>query len=224
MQPWKMFIRSASVVTVLTAGALAAGQAVVPFANVSRGTSPTVEEPAPEEQTPVVDPAEEAPETDDTTTTPEPEAPAEEAPETEEPSSDPVVDDAPEVPEEDVTPVDVTAVPPAPVVEKAPKVKKDKKAKKEKLYDHNCDGHEDNGWVQKGSSTLAKDCPDTGRSAPGAPAHAAAPAAAPAAASDTKGRSGDAKQDGNNGRSEDVRQDGNAGRSASAPGRIGKSL
>ena len=66
MQTWKLFIRSASVVTVLTAGAFAAGQAVVPFANASRGVSPSVEEPAPD---PVVDPAEEAPETDDSTTT-----------------------------------------------------------------------------------------------------------------------------------------------------------
>ena len=97
MQPWKMFIRSASVVTVLTAGAFAAGQAVVPFANASRGTSPAVEEPAPEEEIPVVDPAEEAPETDDsTTTTTEPEAPAtDDAPSTDEPSTDPVVDPAP---------------------------------------------------------------------------------------------------------------------------------
>jgi outer membrane biosynthesis protein TonB len=228
MQPWKMFIRSAGVVTVLTAGALAAGQAVVPFSNVSRGVSPTVEEPAPEEEIPVVDPAEEAPETDDsTTTTTEPEAPAtDETDEADEPADDPIddpIDDpAPaEVPEESaVTPIDVDAVAPAPIADAAPKANKAKKAKKVK-GDHNCDGHPDNGWMKHVPKGKTYPTCDTA-AAPADPAPASA--AAPAAASGNNGRSESAKEDGDNGRSESAKQDGDNGRSASAPGRMKKGL
>jgi cytoskeletal protein RodZ len=222
MQPWKMFIRSVSVVTLLTAGGFAAGQAVVPFANVSRGTSPTVEEPAPEEETPAVDPAEEAPETDDsTTTTTEPEATDDDAPSTDDPA-----EEAPEVAEEPTTTttapevIEVNVAPPAPVADPAPKAKKAKKDKKTKAHDHNCDGHPDNGWLNKDPKYDYR----PGRCTPpavSAPAPAAAPA--PASADDNNGRSDAARQDGP-GRSVEAKQDGPNGRSTSAPGRMGKSL
>ena len=245
MQPWKMFIRSVSIVTLLTAGGFAAGQAVVPFANASRGVSPAVEEPAPDDEAPVVDPAAEAPETDDsTTTTTKPEAPAtDDAPSTDDtPSADPVVDPAPapEVPETTtttVTPVDVTAVPPAaPVADPAPKAKKDKKAKKDRTWDHDCNGKADNGWRKKDRAwfdakgrvpcILTPDgpVPAWSATAPAPAAPVAAPAAAPASASDNQGRSDEPKQDGNRGRSDGAKQDGDNGRSASAPGRMKKGL
>jgi hypothetical protein len=225
MQPWKMFIRSASVVTVLTAGGFAAGQAVVPFVNASRGTSPAVEEPAPDAETPVVDPADEAPETDDSTTT-TPEAPAvDDAPSTDEPANDPVVDPAPdaEVPEEStttttVTPIDVTAAPPAAPAPKAPKAKK---AKSEKVKgDHNCDGHADNGWHNRPDlypnyPAPNSNCPTTGRPAP---APASAPAPAPAPAAEDKGRSESAP---GHTKSDDRPSN---GRPATAPGQMKKSV
>ena len=200
MQPWKMFIRSVSVVTVLTAGGFAAGQAVVPFVNTSRNASPVVEEEAPDTEAPTVDPAAEVDETDATTT-----------PETDAPSVDPVDDPAPkpaeEAPAEEapakeapaaVTPIDVTAAPvadPAPEAPKAKKAKpakKAKKAKSEKVYDHNGDCHADNGWVKSPNKPqppqrLAADCDET-KSSQRTPAPAAAPADTP----QDKGRSEDA--------------------------------
>lgn len=216
MQTWKMFIRSAGVVTVLTAGAFAAGQAVVPFANASRGVDPAVEEPAPD---PVVDPAEdEAPETDDSaTTTTEPEAPAtDDVPETDDPADDPVGDPAPAdvLEESDVTRIDVDAVPSAPVADPAPEAKKAKKVK----GDHNCDGHPDNGWHNR--KDLYPNYPETNELCSDNASASADSAPADAAASGNNGRSESAKEDGNNGRSESAKQNGNNGRSASAPGRM----
>jgi hypothetical protein len=191
MQPWKMFVRSVSVVTVLTAGGFAAGQAVMPFTNASRGTAPSVEEEAPDTEAPAVDPAAEV---DDTTTTTE-------APASETPSVDPVADPVPttppavEAPVESTTttttatPIDVTAAPPAapvadPAPAKAPKVKKAKKAK----GDHNCDGHLDNGWMKHvPPGKTYPDCNATSAPAP-APAPVSAPAPAPTAAPQDKGR------------------------------------
>ena len=189
MQPWKMFIRSASVVTLLTVGAFAAGQAVVPFANTSRNASPAVEEEAPDTEAPTVDPAAEVDETDSTTTTTE-------VPKSDAPSVDPVEDPAPTTPPADEAPeeLDVTAAPPAvPVADPAPaapKVKKDKKDKKVK-GDHNCDGHLDNGWHNDrvkypNYPAPNSNCPPTVSPAP-------APAApAPAPAPQEKGRSASA--------------------------------
>jgi ribonuclease E len=197
MQPWKMFIRSVSVVTLLTAGGFAAGQAVVPFANTSRNASPAVEE-APDTEAPTVDPAAEVDQTDSTTTTTE-------APKPDAPSVDPVDDPAPikppavETPDESTTttttatPIDVTAAPPAvpvadPAPAVAPKAKKAKKAKKEK-GDHNCDFKPDNGWHNKTPDTDPRRCPPRTTSAPApAPAPASAPVPAPAPAPQDKGR------------------------------------
>jgi hypothetical protein len=199
MQPWKMFVRSLSVVTVLTAGGFAAGQDVLPFTHTSGSTSPQVSEDdaAPDTEAPAVDPAAEVGETDSTTTTTE-------APKSDAPSVDPVADPAPitppavETPEESTTttttseptPIDVTAAPPAtPVADPAPAVApKAPKAKKTK-GDHNCDGHPDNGWSKKDAAWRAehdkKDrCPANGP----APAPAAPAAPAPAPAPQDKGR------------------------------------
>jgi hypothetical protein len=105
------------------------------------------------------------------------------------------------------------------VAEPAPKAKKAKKAKKEKLYDHNCDEHRDNGWVKKGTSTLAEDC-DYGTSQP-APA-APAPAADPAPASPEKGRSASAPGHTKGDRPETA--PGQENRPDGAPGQAKKSL
>jgi hypothetical protein len=194
-QPWKMFIRSVSVVTVLTAGGFAAGQGVLPFTNTSRIAKPSVEEPAPD-TTPAVDPAVE---TDPSTTTTTTEAPKPDAP-----AADPVVDPAPTKPPAVDTPADSTTTttaapepvvinvaPPAPAVDPAPAVApKAKKAKKDK-GDHNCDGHLDNGWrkhVPPGKTYPTCPAPSAPAPAPVA-APAAAPAPAPAAAPADLGRS-----------------------------------
>jgi hypothetical protein len=115
MQPWKMFVRSVSVVTLLTAGGFAAGQDVLPFANVSRGVAPQVfvaddtaldATAADATDTPVVDPAAEVGEADSSTTTTTA-APAADTPTTDTPATDP----APIVPVVDVPKTVVT--PPA---------------------------------------------------------------------------------------------------------------
>ena len=143
MQPWKMFVRSVSVVTVLTAGGFAAGQNVLPFANASRHASPqvSVDDTAPDTETPAVDPAAVVDETDSatTTTTTTTETPAEDTP-----SADPVSDPAP-APKPTTTtttvePVEVNIAPSAPAADPAPEKVKG---------DHNCDGHADNGWHDK---------------------------------------------------------------------------
>src|SRR6185295_9929969 len=101
MQPWKMFIRSVSVVTVLTAGGFAAGQSVVPFMHTSRTSMPQVSEgdgTAPDAEVPAVDPAAEE-STDDTTTTTT-EAPKADAPD---PVNDPAPAPAVDTPDESTT-------------------------------------------------------------------------------------------------------------------------
>ena len=235
-QPWKMFIRSVSVVTVLTAGGFAAGQGVLPFTTTSRIAKPSVEEPAPD-TTPAVDPAVE---TDPSTTTTTTEAPKPDAP-----AADPVVDPAPtkppvvDTPDDSTTtttakPIDITAVPAAPV--EAPKPPKAPKAKPDKKKgDHNCDGHPDNGWLKKLPANHTYPQPRKGRDCvtPSAPAPVAAagsdpaPAAAPPADED-HGRSATAPGHVDN----DARPEGAPGhvngaqnnRPTTAPGQMKKSV
>jgi len=207
MQPWKMFIRSVSVVTVLTAGGFAAGQVVVPFVQTSRYTAPSVsEDDSTATDAPAVDPA--AEESTDSTTTTTTEAPKDEA-------ADPVDDPAPTkpavTPEESTTtttsaPLDVLA---APKADPAPAVAPKPKDKKVKTGDHNCDTHMDNGWLKHKPANKVypsgKKCPPA--SAPtstAAPTAAPAPAAAPASAAAPTA----------------VPANGDNGRSESAPGHM----
>jgi hypothetical protein len=250
MQPWKMFVRSVSVVTLLTAGGFAAGQDVLPFTHTSGSTSPqvsVVDETAADSETPSVDPAATVDETDSTTTT------TTEAPAVDAPSVDPVGDPAPttppvvEVPDEPTTTTtapapstpapDVSAAPPAtpaendaPVVcaaasegqcgpadpapaaahtfdervqrcrdwwnrladrlaarnrpqwaERARRVaerceaivarwqeKHQGQAVKKQKGDHNCDGHQDNGWRNNPHKTPPAECPPSPAPAPAA--------------------------------------------------------
>ena len=224
MQPWKMFIRSVSIGTLLTAGAFTAVQ-TVPFTNASRGTSPAVEEEAsPDTDAPVVDPAAEVDETDTTTTTeaPTPDDPADT------PSVDPADDPAPiEAPADDAaddttttaepTPIKVTVAPPA--ADPAPAKAKAPKAKKDRTWDHNCDGRADNGWRKKSQAWLdAKDrhpCVITPSGPVPAPAAAPAPSAAPAPAPVAEGKGRSESAPGHT-KSND--------RPASAPGQMKKSV
>jgi hypothetical protein len=130
MVPWKVFIRSVGVVTLLATGGFAAGQDVMPFSHVSRsvgeqavvddGTTPDVE---PAAETPTVDEAA-LPADGDATTT---EVPGTAVPEIVDPADppDPTVVDDPEKPEAPSTTTppatapdaDETVTPPAAPVE-----------------------------------------------------------------------------------------------------------
>ncbi len=156
MQPWKMFVRSVSVVTVLTAGGFAAGQAVVPFANVSRVARPevAVDEDTPDTVAPAVDPAAEVdPATDvestDSSTTTTTEAPKPD------PSTDPTDDPAPikppvaDTPDEPATTTTTTSAPATPIVVTQPDEDVDCAALIPSKGDHNDDDHCDNGWHNK---------------------------------------------------------------------------
>jgi hypothetical protein len=126
MVPWKVFIRSVGVVTLLATGGLATGQDVVPFSHVSRavGAQAVVDDEsiaAPDaDESPTVDEAALPAEGDDTPT--EVTAPADpdsvDPGDTADPAAPPVVE-APEKPEAPTTTpptaapdVDETAVPP----------------------------------------------------------------------------------------------------------------
>ena len=233
MQPWKMFIRSVSVVTLITAGGFAAGQAVVPFANASRGVSPAVEEEAPETEAPEVDPAAEVDETTTTTTAPAAEAPSTDPVVVPEPTKPPA-EEAPEssTPTTTAVPVEITVVDPAPAAPAAPKAKKAKKEKEKAKGDHNCDGKLDNGWYKKRNDPPANHtypeprkgttCVSPPASAP-ASAPAPAPASAPGPASPDKGRSATAPGQTKSDRSGPASgQDNN--RPASAPSQMKKAV
>ena len=195
MLPWKSFVRSVSVVTLLTAGAFAAGSDVTPFSHASRSTSPNVvvdEEPpaVEEEDAPVVDPADEV--ADDTTTT------TTTAPEATDPDADANADDDPIVPEVVDVPevITTTTAPPAaievdkksaPRVIAVPDVSREK-PKKQK-GDHNCDGHLDNGWHNKSAEWRA------GHPG-GCPSPASVPAPVVAEQQDARAPKGDHNGDG----------------------------
>jgi hypothetical protein len=163
MQPWKMFVKSVSVVTVLTAGGFAAGQGVVPFMHTSRITNPQVvegDDTAPDAEAPAVDPAvdEGTDPTTTTTTTTEAPAPAVGTPvEATTPTPSPL---------EVITPTAAPVADPAPAeAPKAPKALKAPKAAKPAVDcknrtpkpkgDHNGDGHCDNGWHNKDAAWIA---------------------------------------------------------------------
>jgi hypothetical protein len=116
MVPWKVFIRSVGVVTLLATGGFAAGQDVMPFSHVSRsvgeqavvddGTTPDVE---PAAETPTVDESALPADGDGTTT----EVPDTAAPDIVDPADtpDPTVVDDPEKPETPSTTAPPAAAP-----------------------------------------------------------------------------------------------------------------
>jgi hypothetical protein len=159
MQPWKMFVRSVSVVTVLTAGGFAAGQSVLPFSTTSRITSPQVTEgddTATGTDTPAVDPAAEVVDESTTTTTTE-------TPKADPPAVDPVEDPAPtkppavDTPDESDTTTTTGAPAPEPIkVTVAPDPEPvDCHVRFPDKGDHNGDGHCDNGWHNKDAEWIA---------------------------------------------------------------------
>jgi hypothetical protein len=164
MQPWKMFIKSVTVVTVLTAGGFAAGQSVVPFMHTSRTANPQVvegDDTAPDAEAPAVDPAVEEG-TDSTTTTTK--APKAEAPEestttttTTTTVSSPIDVIAPTAVEDHAP--KAPKAPEAPKAPKAPKAAKPAVACKDRTPkpkgDHNGDTHCDNGWHNKDADWIA---------------------------------------------------------------------
>lgn len=209
MLPWKSFVRSVSIVTLLTAGAMAAGQNVVPFTNASRGVAPVEEvdePPVVEEETPDVDPIDEVVDEETTTTTTAPEV---ETPDIEsDDDPEPVVPEAVEKPEKSRPEKTATTGRPAP----ASDTDKECGGSKPK-GDHNFDGHCDNGWHNKDAEFWAKH---------GAvrPDYVPSPSGAPEAADEDEPKADDdADDDGGESRPEKADR---GDRPESAPGQLKK--
>ena len=193
MLPWKSFVRSASIVTLLTAGTFAAGQDVMPFSHASRSTSPHVifdATPAVEEEAPTVEPADEVADdvADETTTTTD-------APETVTPDVPEIEADVafPDIEAEDAAPVAVVVDAPETAKSETPRKAAPKAAAPRKQPqddcsgkgDHNNDGHCDNGWHNKDAAWLADKANKGAR-----------PEAVPAAEKKNKNKTGDHNCDG----------------------------
>jgi len=168
MLPWKMFVRSAGAVALLTVGALGASQEL-PFNHLSSGGPPPVEvEETPVPEAPEVDQdAEVEEETSTTTTEPRAEEPDAEAPDSSAPEADVEVEvteagtevevteaetevEVTEVPDADPVVVDVPArAKKAPGAPAAPKPEKECSVTHPWKGDHNNDGHCDRGWHNK---------------------------------------------------------------------------